>query len=287
MVTSIACPIDNSDMIVSSSRDKSILVWTLSKQEGSYGVPKRRLTGHNHSVEDVALSFDAQFALSGSCDGELRLWDLNTGVTTLRFIGHTKGVLSVSYSTDNSQIVSASRDCSIKVWNTQGECSCLRWCYPFTKYLKIFQPIIVSASSDKTVKLWNMTNCMLRYTFIGHGGYVNIVVVSPNGTLCASGGKDGVTLLWNLDEGKRCESVEFGGIIHALCFSPNRYWLCAATEEGVKIWDLVSKSCVHILKLEPESGKNKRFYCSSMNWSSDGSTLFTGYTDGVIRVWSF
>ncbi|KAI3845752.1 hypothetical protein MKW92_027833 [Papaver armeniacum] len=122
MVTSIACPTDNSNMIVSSSRDKSILVWTLSKQAGSYGVPKRRLTGHNHFVQDVALSSDAQFALSGSWDGELRLWDLNTGVTTRRFAGHTNDVLSVAFSSDSSQIISASRDRSIKLWNALGEC---------------------------------------------------------------------------------------------------------------------------------------------------------------------
>ncbi|KAI3886769.1 hypothetical protein MKX03_027225 [Papaver bracteatum] len=282
MVTAIACPTDNSNMIVSSSRDKSILVWTLSRQESSYGVPKRRLTGHNNFVQDLALSSDAQCALSGSWDGELRLWDLNTGMTTRRFVGHTKDILSVGFSTDNSQMVSASRDCSIKVWNTLGECQHTIWggdsytdwmsCARFSP--KIFQPIIVSASSDKTVKLWNLTNCMLRYTFTGHGGYVNTVSLSPDDTLCASGGKDGVTLIWDLIEGKKWgSSLEFGGIIHALCFSPTRYWLCAATEDGVKIWDLETQSC--------------RFYCSCMNWSSDGSTLFTGYTDGVIRVWSF
>ncbi|KAI3886765.1 hypothetical protein MKX03_027221 [Papaver bracteatum] len=284
MVTSIACPIDNSDMIVSSSRDKSILVWTLSKQEGNCGVPKRRLTGHGHFVQDVVLSSDAQFALSGSWDGELRLWDLNTGVTTSRFTGHTKDVLSVAFSTDNSRIVSASRDCSIKVWNTLGECiytfqdgdshsdwvSCVRF-IPEKSY-----PTIVSASWDKTVKVWNLTNCTLRNTLIGHGEYVNTVAVSPDGSLCASGGKDGVILLWDFNaenEGKKLYSIDAGGIIHALCFTPNRYWLCAATEESVRIWDLESKNC--------------RFYCSSMNWSSDGSTLFTGYTDGVIRVWGF
>ncbi|RZC61342.1 hypothetical protein C5167_023095 [Papaver somniferum] len=293
MVTAIACPIDNSDMIVSSSRDKSILVWTLTKQGENYGVPKRRLTGHGHFVQDVVLSSDGQFALSGSWDGELRLWDLNTGVTTRRFVGHTKDVLSVAFSIDNRQIVSASRDRSIKLWNTLGECkytiqdgdSHSNWvsCVRFSP--NTFQPTIVSASWDKTVKVWNLSNCKLRNTLAGHGGYVNTVAVSPDGSLCASGGKDGVTLLWDLAEGKKLYSLDAGGIIHALCFSPNRYWLCAATEEGVKIWDLESKSVVQELRVEPDAGKNKTFYCSSLNWSSDGSTLFTGYTDGGIRVW--
>ncbi|CDY60778.1 BnaC05g50130D [Brassica napus] len=229
MVTAIATPIDNSDTIVSASRDKSIIVWKLTKDDKSYGVAQRRLTGHSHFVEDVVLSSDGQFALSGSWDGELRLWDLAAGVSTRRFVGHTKDVLSVAFSLDNRQIVSASRDRTIKLWNTLGES-----------------------------------------TLAGHTGYVNTVAVSPDGSLCASGGKDGVLTL---------------------------YWLCAATEQGIKIWDLESKSVVEDLKVDLKaeaeksdgSGtaatKRKVIYCTSLNWSADGSTLFSGYTDGVIRVW--
>ncbi|KAJ6680472.1 RECEPTOR FOR ACTIVATED PROTEIN KINASE C RACK1, partial [Salix purpurea] len=68
----------------------------------------------------------------------------------------------------------------------------------------------------------------------GHGGYVNTVAVSPDGSLCASGGKDGVILLWDLAEGKKLYSLDAGAVINALCFSPNRYWLCAATENSIK-----------------------------------------------------
>ncbi|KAI3979240.1 hypothetical protein MKX01_007716 [Papaver californicum] len=208
MVTAIACPIDNSDMIVSSSRDKSILVWSLTKQGENYGIHNRRLTGHGHFVQDVILSSDGQFGLYGSWDSELRLWDLNTGDTTRRFVGHTKDVLFVSLSMDHRHIISVSRDRSIKLWNTLGECkypiqdgdSHTNWvsCVRFSP--NTFQPTIVSASWDKIVKVWNLTNCKLRNTLAGHGGYVNIVVVSPDGSLCASGGKDGVTLLWDLAE---------------------------------------------------------------------------------------
>lgn len=112
------------------------------------------------------------------------------------------------------------------------------------------QPTIVSASWDKTVKIWNLSNCKLRATLAGHNGYVNTVAVSPDGSLCASGGKDSVILLWDLAEGKRLYSLDAGTIIHALCFSPNRYWLCAATESGIKIWDLESKSVVEDLKVD-------------------------------------
>ncbi len=50
-------------------------------------------------------------------------------------------------------------------------------------------PIIVSGGWDKYVKVWNLTNCKLKNNLIGHMGYVNTVTVSPDGSLCASGGK--------------------------------------------------------------------------------------------------
>lgn len=255
-VTAIACPVDNSDMIVSCSRDKSLIVWTLSKEEGNFGYPRRRLTGHGHFVEDVVISSDGQFALSGSWDATLRLWDLSTGTTTRRFIGHAKDVLSVAFSADNRQIVSASRDKTIKLWNTLGECkytiqdidahndwvSCVRFS-PVA-----VSPVIVSGSWDRTVKVWNLTNCKLRNSLNDHKGYVNTVTVSPDGSLCASGGKDGVAMLWDLAEGKRLYSLDSGDIIHSLCFSPNRYWLCAATQTCIKVWDLESKTIVDELR---------------------------------------
>merc|ERR1712066_284578 len=139
--------------ILSSSRDKSLIVWKLTREDGQYGVPQKRLHGHSHFVSDVVLSSDGHFALSGSWDKNLRLWDLSTGKTTRRFEDHTKDVLSVAFSVDNRQIVSASRDKTIKLWNTLAQCN---------------------------------------------------------------------------------------DTIHSLTFSPNRYWLCAASGPSIKVWDLES-----------------------------------------------
>jgi len=294
-VTSIATSAENPDMIISGSRDKSIIVWNLTREsEQNYGQPRRSLTGHSHFVQDLVISSDGQFALSGSWDGTLRLWDLNFGTTTRRFVGHTKDVLSVAFSLDNRQIVSGSRDKTIKLWNTLGECkytidenghtewvSCVRFS-PNTQ-----NPIIVSGGWDKLVKVWSLTNCKLRTNLIGHTGYINTVTVSPDGSLCASGGKDGTARLWDLNEGKHLYSLDAGDIIHSLVFSPTRYWLCAATQESIKIWDLESKGLVAQLdKNYPDfQAKLPNPACISLAWSADGTTLFAGYTDNVIRVW--
>ena len=90
-------------------------------------------------------------------------------------------------------------------------------------------------------QVWNLTNCKLKTNHIGHTGYLNCVTVSPDGSLCASGGKDCRAMLWDLNEGKHLYTLEGGDIINSLCFSPNRYWLCAATGPSIKIWVRLSK----------------------------------------------
>jgi len=293
-VTALATSMEVPDMLLSASRDKSLIYWTLTRDEEKFGVAKRRLKGHSHYVQDVAISSDGQFALSGSWDGTLRLWDLSTGTTTRNFYDHTKDVLSVAFSADNRQIVSGSRDKTIKLWNTLGQCKFTitedghkEWvsCVRFSPNLAT--PLIVSAGWDKMVKVWNLTLCKLRTNLIGHTGYVNTVTVSPDGSLCASGGKDGTAMLWDLNEGRHLSSLDAGDIIHALVFSPIRYWLCAATASAIKIWDLESKVCVDELKpdIKQRGKKAVPIQCISLAWSADGTTLFAGYTDNIIRVW--
>lgn len=53
---------------------------------------------------------------------------------------------------------------------------------------------------------------------------------------CLSSLQDGQAMLWDLNEGKHLYTLDSGDPINALCFSPNRYWLCAATGPSIKIW---------------------------------------------------
>merc|ERR1739838_416509 len=211
-ITQIATTPVFPDMLLSASRDKTIIMWQLTREEGQYGIPKRRLNGHSHFVSDVVISSDGQFCLSGSWDGTLRLWDLASGNTTRRFVGHTKGVLSVAFSADNRQIVSAARDRTIKLWNTLVIC---------------------------------------KYTIQeqGHTEWVSCVRFSP--------------------------------------LAQNPVIVSSGWDKLVKIWDLEQKIIVEELKPEVMGHKEgSPPVCTSLCWSSDGQTLFAGYTDNLIRVWS-
>jgi len=302
-VTAIATN-EEGNMVLSSSRDKTVFQWKITRGDGEgagseYGYAHRALRGHSHFVEDVVLSKDGQFALSASWDGTLRLWDLNEGKTTRRFVQHTKDITSVAFSADNRQIVSGSKDKTIRLWNTLGECkitiddsqqSHSDW-VSCVQFAPGNNPMIVSAGWDKLVKVWTLTDeFKLKQNLVGHTGYVNTVTISPDGSLCASGGKDGTAMLWDLSEGKHLYSLDAGDIINSLVFSPNHFWLCAGTDSGIMIWDLESKNIVADLRKDftdfnvtqnvPNPG------CLSLAWSADGSILYAGYTDNLIRVWA-
>ena len=109
-VTSISIPFENSNIIVSGSRDKTLIVWEISKTEEFSIVPLKRLKGHSHFISDVKFSSDGQFCISSSWDNSLRLWDVGTGKTIQNFLGHQKDVLSLCFSKDERQIVCSPKD---------------------------------------------------------------------------------------------------------------------------------------------------------------------------------
>ena len=245
------------------------------------------------------------FIYKASWDTTLRLWDLSTGNTTKTFLGHGKDVLSVAFSASNTRIVSGSRDNTVKLWNTIGEC---KWTVPHEKSKKGREfcqwvtsvrcspdsnsPVCVSAGWDNAVKVFNLTDMSLQHTLLRHTGFINVVAISPDGSLCASGSKDGKINLWGLKEGKHMYEFDAQSSVHCLAFSPRRYWLVAGCEKNIQVFDLESKKQISSLNSEmddfhyhPTVAITKYPACTALQWSSNGNTLYAGYTDNFIRVY--
>jgi len=305
-VTCLATSEANPSLLVSGSRDKTVIAWTLTGDADTLAVPERRLTGHKHFVSDLQLSMDGQWAISASWDGTCRLFDVKTHEQTRQFFrgdrDKPKGdILSVAFSADNRQILTAGRDRAIRLYNTIGEVKLTiddahaDWITAVRYSPSLESRLFVTASYDKTLQVWSAADFRPKTKLggpgaQGHTAYVSTIAVSPDGSLCASGGRDGIAMLWDLGEGKRLYSLNANVEIHALCFSPNRYWLCAATNKGVLIWDLESKAVVAELNVDDGNSERSRKalvpHCTSLAWSADGATLFAGYSDNAIRVWA-
>lgn len=287
--------------MVTSSRDETCLIWKLHAGEPledpslvmSCGSPVRSLRGHSHIVEDVCLSLDGEYALSASWDKTVRLWNLRSGESEKTLVGHSKDVLSVAFSPDNRLIMSCGRDRSIKLWNTLGECqftlekqghndwvSCVRFVPSET-------PRVVSCGYDKVVKVWNLETMKVEYNLIGHTQLVNRVAVSPDGSICASGGKDGKVFIWDLATGLENFHIDVEDEVTDVAFSPASYTLAIATTQNIILYDLDKKEKMAVVAPEfpPRSKKATVPSCTCLAWSLDGATLFTGYTDHVVRIW--
>lgn len=293
-ITSISVAINNPKIFVTGSRDYTILVWEIFSEKITFALLKKRLSGHSHFVSELVLSPDAKFCISASWDGSLRLWDIESSKAIRKFVGHKKGIMSVSFSKDNRLIISGSMDKSIKLWNTLGECkntfiekSSPSW-VSCVRFMPGEETSILSCHWDGTINIWKVSNNQNQTKLSGHKGYINFATISPDSSLCASGGKDGDVILWDIREKKYLFSLDAGEAINSLCFSPNKFWLCGATQTGIKVWNLETKEKLQELFLSNYifENANKDIGCLSMAWTVDGLFFLTGYVDGFIRVWS-
>ena len=83
------------------------------------GARLHELTGHHDQVNSVALSGDGRHIVSGSSDGTVAVWDLQTGARLHELTGHQSWVSSVALSGDGRYIVSGSGDRTVAVWDLQ------------------------------------------------------------------------------------------------------------------------------------------------------------------------
>jgi guanine nucleotide-binding protein subunit beta-2-like 1 protein len=306
-------------VLINFHLDRTIIAWKITPKDSTdddleWGKASKVYKAHSHFVQDLCLSQDSRYCLSSSWDKTLRLWDLESGKSTVTFVDHEKDALSCSFSADNRQIASGSMDKTIKIWNTVGQCkytvqedahtdwvSCVRFS-PETK-----NPVLATASWDGTIKVWDSNTMTLKNTFNGHTNAVLSLDFATRSSYLASGGKDGNIMLWNVNEGSFLKHKEHNASINQVLFSPVKYWIVAATDNGILVWNLPKDKIIARLsvqedeneefKLEREDEekddkekdqklkKKRDIACTSIAWSREGNLLFAGFTDNLVRVY--
>ena len=142
----------------------------------------KTLKGHTNWITSVAFSKCGTYALTGSFDKTVCLWDLKTGHTIKVLKGHTGVIKSVAFS-------------------------------PNGQYA-------LTGSHDKTVCLWDLDTGQTIQELKGHTAWVNSVVFSPDSQYALTGSQDKTVRLWDLHYYTNASVLELQEVI-AKCEQPS------------------------------------------------------------------
>jgi WD40 repeat protein len=245
---------------------------------------RNRLAGHRRDVVSVVLSADARFALSGSWDMTMRLWDLASGRCLRVFQGHDFDVQAVALSNTRQHLLTASYDKSVRQWNIEtGEC--LRILEGHTRgasTVALFpgNRLAVSGGNDHLLRLWDLSAGTCIRTFRGHSGDVKSVAVSADGRWMISGSRDKTLRLWDTANGQCLKALTGSeGFVDSVCVLGNGYGAVSGGQDKmVRLWDLAAGNGARVLQ-------GHKGPINSVTCSADGKWIVSGGDDATVRLW--
>ena len=302
---------DNSPLLVSGGRDKTVIVWKLNLEnpeeikdaqgnviERKVGVPAKSLHGHNHFVSALALSSNSQKLISASWDRTARLWDLASSKCQQIFTGHKKDLLSVAFSNDERLIFTGAMDKTMKYWNTIGQEKFTNakfggWINCLVKFSKGKEHFLAAGCTDGKVRIFNHDCSTCRVIPGGEYG-VTSMCVSDEGDFLFVAYKDGTFKIIGIADNEHEQDSEKKSFdtkldVNAIQYHKEHFAVVAlGTSNGLVF--KIANTGENIYEDKPiyeNSKKKKTTYlpCIALTYDQSGKYLFAAYTNGEIKVY--
>jgi WD40 repeat protein len=244
----------------------------------------RTFEGHTDWVQAAALTPDGRYAISGSWDGTLRVWDLETGQSVRTLQGHTNWVHAVAVTPNGDCAISASSDHTLRVWDLESGQS-VRTLEGHTDRVNAVAVTsdskrVVSASTDRMLRIWDLESGQSVRTLEGHLDVVHAVAVTPDGTRAISASSDRTLRVWDLESGRLVRTLEAHlDWVHAIVVTPDgRCAVSGSADNTLRVWDLGSGQSLLTLL-----GHTNRVTAVAL--VPDGQRAISGSADHTLRMW--
>ena len=250
---------------------KSIQVMPLIPEGETYRSCNITLEGHSESVECAAFSPDGKNVISGSGDGTIKVWSLNTGNCIQTLGWGLESVESVAYSPDGKYFVGAGGKYIEEEFITEKGDTAVR----FTS--GIGDTKIFDAKTYECVKTLNTKD----------DGWQVYLAYSPDGKYIISsrGGKN--IQMWDVEKGECVKTLEASaGSVSCLAYSPDGKYIVSGSNQpysetpdnNVRIWDAETGKCIKTLEGHTKGVRSVAF-------SPDGKHIVSGSNDNTIKIW--
>jgi WD40 repeat protein len=243
----------------------------------------RTFEGHTASVNSVCLSSDNRWALSGSSDETLRLWEVATGRCLRTFEGHAATVESACLSSDNRWALSGSSDETLGLWEVATG-RCLRTfeghaADVYSVCLSSDNRWALSGSLDNTLRLWELATGRCVRVLEGHASDVYSVCLSSDNRWALSGSHDETLRLWEVGTGRCLRTFEgHTGSVDSVCLSSdNQRALAGSNDKTLRLWEVGTGRCLRTF--EGHTGS-----VDSVCLSSDNRWVLSGSFDNTLRL---
>jgi WD40 repeat protein len=274
-------------------KDSPEALAALDKALEGYYVP-HLLTHGPSGVTSVAISPDGRYALTGSVDATIRLWDLRTGTQVRVFFGHTNSVMSVTFGPDGTNILSGSADTSVRLWDiATGKLVRIFTGHRDSVRIAAFSPDgkkILTGSTDNSARLWDVATGKGVSAPLIHSNDVTSGTFSPDGRYILTGSLDRIARLWDVATGQNLRIFTFAtGVtgtssVNDVAFSPDGRYVLTGNADGVaRLWDVATGKILRNFRAAVVSGTT--FAVTSVAFSPDGRYVVAGGSNNTARLW--